>query len=108
MARGEASALDGWPVPLALDALHKVCHDAMSRASGAMPRYFLPDRVPAHGRLAALALWLDELDRVARHDDHPWNEGLLLEALVQRGAAALNNPRGRGAGLARGLDTLPP
>jgi hypothetical protein len=35
---------------------------------------------------------------VARHDDHPWNEGLLLDALVQQGAEAL---RPAAAGLAQ-------
>ena len=32
--------------------------------------------------LQALAAWSIELARVARNDDHPWNEGLMLDALV--------------------------
>ncbi len=87
--RGHAVAFNGWPVPLALDALHKLCHDALLRAAGGAARYFPQASVPAHGRLDALGAWSRELDRVARHDEHPWNEGLLLEALVKLGAQAL-------------------
>jgi DNA polymerase-3 subunit delta' len=94
VARGQAVAFAGWPVPRVLDALHKVCHDAMARASGAAAtRYFPVQGVPAQGRLSALADWSRELDRVARHDDHPWHDGLLVDALVNAGAAALAPPR---------------
>jgi DNA polymerase-3 subunit delta' len=34
VARGQAAAFAGWPMPRVLDALHKLCHDAMARASG--------------------------------------------------------------------------
>jgi DNA polymerase-3 subunit delta' len=92
VAAGRASALSGWSIPRALDALHKLCHDAMAAASGASPRYF-PKVTMARNAgpraLEKLTVWLAELDRVARHDEHPWNEGLLLEALVQQGAVAL-------------------
>ena len=87
VARGHASALAGWPLPRALDALHKLCHDAMACAAGGVARYF--PKAPSRGQLAALTAWLGELDRVARHDEHPWSEGLLLEALVRVGAEAL-------------------
>ncbi len=97
LSGGQAAALAGWPVPRALDALHKLCHDAMALAAGGTPRYFPAGSVPRTGSMARLAAWSLELDRVARHDDHPWNEGLLLDALVQQGAAALRPP----------LDTLP-
>ncbi len=116
VARGYAAALAGWPVPRALDALHKLCHDAMALATGGTARYFPAGRVPRNGRLLALASWSHELDRVARHDDHPWNEGLLLDALVQQGAAALQpavgvaptGEQGRVPGARPRLDTLRP
>ena len=103
VARGHVAAFAGWPMPLVLDALHKLCHDAMARAAGAAARFFPNDRVPATAELASLMAWQRELARVARHDEHPWNEGLLLDALVTAGAAALTrsgNVRGTG------LDTL--
>lgn len=104
VARGQAAAFAGWPLPLVLDAMHKLCHDAMARAAGASTRFFARDRVPAGAGLQRLASWQAELARLARHDEHPWNEGLLLDALVTAAAAALaedrRTPRPR-------LDTLP-
>jgi DNA polymerase-3 subunit delta' len=102
----------GWPVPRVLDTLHKLCHDALALAAGGAGRYFPAGTVPRAGRLQALAAWSGELDRVARHDEHPWNEGLLLEALVKQGAAALQAAPVGAAGRASAgqprLDTLKP
>lgn len=89
VAAGEGAALQGWSVPRALDALQKLCHDAMARAAGGQPRYFPAEQVPAGASMAALAEWSRELARVARHDEHPWNEGLLLAALLAQGHRAL-------------------
>ena len=89
IARGDSAAVAGWPLPVLLDALHKLCHDAMARAAGGPTRFFAADRMPAAADLEMLAAWQQELARVARHDEHPWNEGLLLDALVTAGAAAL-------------------
>jgi DNA polymerase-3 subunit delta' len=106
VARGNAAALAGWPVPRVVDALQKLCHDALSRAGGGPAWYFPAERVPAHGQAAALAAWSRELQRVARHDEHPWNEGLLVDALVQGGAHALAPAQAAKPAAARGLDTL--
>lgn len=89
VARGDASALAGWPVPRAIDALQKLCHDASAQAVGGTPRHFPPAAMPAPADAAALADWGRSLARAARHDEHPWNEGLLLEALVSQGCRAL-------------------
>ncbi len=89
VARGDASALAGWPVPRAIDALQKLCHDAAVLAVGGRPRHFPPASMPARAEPAALADWGRALARAARHDEHPWNEGLLLEALVSHGSRAL-------------------
>jgi DNA polymerase-3 subunit delta' len=108
---GRAQMLAGWPIPRVVDALHKLCHDAMAVASGAPPVYFPNVQIAAQNRTAVLrdlAAWSHELDRVARHDDHPWNEGLLIEALVAAGAAAAqgrDGPHSLGGSRAR-LDTL--
>ncbi len=109
LSRGLPGALQGWPLPRVLDALHKVCHDAMALASGAAPHYFPQGSVPPGGTLPALSAWSRELDRVARHDDHPFFEGLMLDALVAGASRALNSrpttAHTRGA-VRRGLDTL--
>ena len=88
VARGQAGTFAGWPVPRAVDALQKLCHDALALAAGGRSRYFPHDSVPAGGRLAELVNWQQELYRVARHDEHPWHEPLLLDALVARGCSA--------------------
>jgi DNA polymerase-3 subunit delta' len=110
VAAGRGSALAGWPIPKAIDALHRLCHDAMAAASGALPRYFPAGSIPSAGSLTGLADWSRALGRVARHDDHAWHEGLLLDALVLQGAAALEPVPGAASrqmdgGRAR-LDTL--
>ncbi len=122
VARGQAGALAGWPVPTVVDALQKICHDAMARATGAPARFFPNDKVPARGAIVALADWSHQLQRLAQHAEHPWNEPLLLDALVAAGAKALaaapaatapalktlptSSPTSSGSP-SRGLDTLP-
>jgi len=92
VANGQAAALAGWPVPRALDALQKLCHDAMARATGGAGVYFPAHSLPARVALPALNAWAAELRRVARHAEHPWSEALLIEALVGAGAHALSPP----------------
>jgi len=89
VARGQGGALSGWPVPRAVDALQKLCHDAMAQAAGGSLRFFPPGSVPAGGRMAELVEWQQSLNRVARHDEHPWHEPLLIDALVAQGCSAL-------------------
>jgi DNA polymerase-3 subunit delta' len=101
--RGHPGVFSGWPVPRVLDALQKLCHDAMALAAGAASRYFPASAWPvaaaastvgpAAASLAALGAWSEELARVARHAEHPWNDALLVEALVTAGARALNTKR---------------
>ncbi len=89
MARGQGEALAGWPVPRAVDALQKLCHDAMALAAGGAGRYFPAGSVPAGGGLDSLVEWQRQLLRVARHDEHPWHEGLLMASLVSQAHVAL-------------------
>jgi DNA polymerase-3 subunit delta' len=108
VAAGQPGVLAGWPLPRALDALLKLCHDALARAGGAGARYFADADVPAGADPARLADWSRELLRVARFDEHPWHEALLLESLLRQGARALAprepTPGARGQGP---LATLP-
>jgi DNA polymerase-3 subunit delta' len=107
VAQGHTAAMAGWPTPQAVDALQKLCHDAMARAVGGAPAYFPADSVPAGAALQALVDWNAELLRVARHAEHPWNDGLLLEALVGQGRHALAGAVGRHGRREQPLDTLP-
>jgi DNA polymerase-3 subunit delta' len=95
VAVGDASALIGKPIPRVVDLLLKVAHDAQVQAVGGVPRYFDAQRMPGPADLAALQRWRQELLRVARHDDHPWNAGLAIEALVTNGARCWSDAGGR-------------
>jgi DNA polymerase-3 subunit delta' len=106
VARGQAAALAGWPAPRAVDALQKLCHDALVQAAGGVPRYFSEQALPAGARPDSLSAWARSLSRVARHAEHPWNEGLLVEALVSEGHACWQEATTRGPRGARALDTL--
>ena len=94
IANGQAGALQGLPLPRVLDILTKLCHDAMAHASGASGRFFPEGGLARPAALAALAGWSRELVRVARHDEHPWNEPLMLDALVAGAARALRPAEG--------------
>jgi DNA polymerase-3 subunit delta' len=116
VAAGHAGALAGWPIPRAVDALQKLCHDALARATGGPAVYFPAAGVPSRAALPALLAWAADLRRVARHDEHPWSEALLTEALVSAAAVALAAPSQAGGprssarpaarGTGQGLDTL--
>jgi DNA polymerase-3 subunit delta' len=94
VAAGDASALRGWPLPLAVETLQKLCHDAASAAAGAAPRYFVAGTLPrGPGGLDGLLRWAAELRRVAEFAEHPWNAELVVESLVGQGREALQTPR---------------
>jgi len=85
---GDTGPLTGWPLPRAIDALLKLCHDAMAVTVGGTPRFYPPGSVPAGASLPALVEWCKALTRASRYDEHPWNAGLLVEALVTQGRRA--------------------
>ncbi|HEY1392866.1 MAG TPA: DNA polymerase III subunit delta' [Methylibium sp.] len=98
-ARGEAAALAGWPLPVVIDALQKLCHDALAQGQGAAPRYFPADSLPdgkTLGRdVSALTAWAAELRQAARSAEHPWNAGLMLEAHILRAKQAFAGGRAK-------------
>jgi len=108
VARGQVGALAGWPVPRAVDALQKLCHDALVLAAGGTPRYFAVQALPPGANAGRLGAWARTLARAARHADHPWNEALLIEALVGEGRACWQETTTRSSRGGRALDTLRP
>jgi DNA polymerase-3 subunit delta' len=100
LARGEAGPLAAWPLPRLVEALQKVCHDAFCAAAGAPLRYFPAASLSGGADLARLADWSRELGRIARHAEHPWSAGLMVESLVESARIALAPPARavRGAG----------
>ncbi len=92
MARGDASAVADWGAFELVDALQRLCHDLLAHTQAAQLRFFdsadLPQR---HLSLRALADWSRELVRERRSVEHPFNAGLLTEALVSRARIVLNS-----------------
>ncbi len=89
---GDTSVFKDWSVELQIDAAHKVCHDLMLQFSGAEPRFF--PRSALQGLKAdfnALAQWSKQLANAMKTMDHPFNTGLMTEALVSQAQSVLNS-----------------
>ena len=91
LARGDGAAMTDWTPAQAVDVLQKLCHDLLVLKTGARPRFFDAADLPVGASLPALSDWSRELARTARTVDHPFNAGLMLEALVSRARSALNS-----------------
>jgi len=97
IVRGDVAALANWSAAEVIDALQKLCHDVWLQRVGAEPRFFpaqdLPPARTGEGSpkrlLYALGQWSRDLASSARHADHPYSPGLMLEALVSRAQQAL-------------------
>ena len=92
MLRGEVAALADKPPPQAVETLQKICHDLMALGFGAEPRFFTAAELPPPPSAIALARWSKSLTNAAKTAEHPFNAGLMLEALVSEARSALNSP----------------
>jgi DNA polymerase III subunit delta' len=93
MVRGDVTLLKDWSPAQALDALHKLCHDLLAIKSGASPRFFEVPDLPASTFGASwteLTAWGCSLSQASRTVEHPFNTGLMLEALVNHAYVVLN------------------
>ena len=90
MARGDTTVFKDWTPTQALNALHKICHDVLALQSGATPRFFEAADLPTTGSLANLTAWARSLATATRTVEHPFNSGLMLEALACQAQKALN------------------
>lgn len=91
MAQGDVGALAGWAPAEAIDALQKLSHDLLAIRCGAAPRFFAAEQLPSGGTLRGLSAWARELAQQARTAEHPFNAGLMTEALVSRARSALDS-----------------
>ena len=91
LARGDVAAVAGFTPAQAVDALQKVCHDLLAVQMGAAPRFFAPGDLPPPAPVSALSAWWRELVRTAPTTEHPFNAGLMLEALVSQARHALHS-----------------
>jgi DNA polymerase-3 subunit delta' len=91
MARGDVAAVRDWSGAQIVDALQKLCHDLAALQTGASPRFFEPSDLLSGGSLPALTAWSKALARAMRTAEHPFNPGLMQEALVSQAQSALNS-----------------
>ena len=91
LARGDVAAVADCSPAEAVDVLQKVCHDMLAVKAGAAARFFDAKDLPAGGTLHSLAAWSRALMQAARTVEHPFNAGLMLEALVSQARSALNS-----------------
>jgi len=87
---GDVSVLKDWTPAQTVDALHKLCHDLLALRSGAGPRFFEAADLPQPGGWQALSDWAKSLSETMRTVEHPFNTGLMQEALVSQAQLALN------------------
>ncbi len=90
MQRGELTLVADWSPAQLIDALHKLCHDLLALGVGAAPRYFEAEDLPSPPPVPMLSRWQRELGQESRGAEHPFNTGLMIEALVSRAQTALN------------------
>ncbi|MDM0049643.1 DNA polymerase III subunit delta' [Variovorax sp. J22R115] len=95
LSRGDVSALADHAPAQAIGALQKLCHDLMATDSGAAPRFFEASDLPPAPSRVALARWSKSLANAAKTAEHPFNAGLMLEALVSEARTTLNSGRRR-------------
>jgi len=88
---GDVSIFKDWTPAQTVDALHKLCHDLMAVHSGALPRFFEPADLPRAGGWHSLSGWAKSLSDAMRTVEHPFNTGLMLEALISQAQLVLNS-----------------
>jgi len=89
--RGDVAVLRDWGAAEVVDALHKLCHDMQLVQQGAAPRFFAAADLPVPAPLRTLSAWGRELANATRTMEHPFNPGLLQEALFSQAQSALNS-----------------
>lgn len=90
VARGNVSAVSDLSPAQLLDALQKICHDVLALKVGGQPRFFRAQDLPqTKASLWALTSWSKELASALRTAEHPFNAGLMQEALMSRAQMVL-------------------
>lgn len=93
LLRADPRVLADMPLPEAVQAMQKICHDMLALSMGAAPRFldaaWLPPARPPVRRLTA---WWRTLAQARRQLDHPLNRGLMLDHLASSAQQALNYP----------------
>lgn len=88
---GDVGVFKDWTPAQTLDALHKLCHDLQAQLCGAQPRFFQSADLPKTGSWHSLTAWAKALSTAKKTVEHPFNPGLMQEALVSQAQLALNS-----------------
>jgi DNA polymerase-3 subunit delta' len=88
--KGDVGALSDLSGPQAVSVMQKICHDMMCVSLGAQPKFFPAQSLSAKTQLAAMTEWSKALILSAQTADHPFNLGLMHEALVAQARGFLN------------------
>ena len=91
LSRGDVSVFKDWTLPQVVDALQKLCHDLLARQVDAPARFFDAKDLGQPVAVEALTRWHEALTQTAKTVEHPFNAGLMLEALVNQAKITLNS-----------------
>ncbi len=91
MREGDVAFIRDWGPAQLIDALHKLCHDQMAALHGAAPRFFPASVLIGNCQIHRLSSWAKALGNAMRSVDHPYNSGLMQEALVNQARLALHS-----------------
>jgi DNA polymerase-3 subunit delta' len=92
MLAGDASYCSDLPASEVIDALQKLCHDLLMLQTQATLRYFNEADLPKlKVSPAQLTAWFKRLSQAAKTSEHPFNAGLMLEALCTEAREVLNS-----------------
>ncbi len=89
--RGDLTPMQGWTAAETVYALHKICHDLQLLRQGATPRFFALQDLPGPASQKVLSQWGRSLAQTTRTMEHPFNPGLMQEALLSEAKTALNS-----------------
>jgi DNA polymerase-3 subunit delta' len=92
MLAGDASHCSDLPPSEVIDALQKLCHDLLMVQTQASLRYFNEADLPKlKVSSAQLTAWFKRLSQAAKTSEHPFNAGLMLEALCTEAREVMNS-----------------
>lgn len=91
MRMGDTAFVREWGASQLLSALHKLCHDQLALSVGAAPRFFPATALLQDCQFSRLSAWSQALGTSMRSVEHPYNQGLMQEAIVNQARLALHS-----------------
>lgn len=91
MQKGDVAFVREWGASQLLSTLHKLCHDQLALSVGAAPRFFPASALLQDCQFTRLSTWSQALGSSMRSAEHPYNLGLMHEALVNQARLALHS-----------------